>query len=765
MDNASCWQMKAPFAFGDGLLLLCVRIGLTSFLPDMKDIKMYKNLFILICMVAGIGDISAQAQHKINLEDIWSRHIFDARTIPGFNFMADGRHYTLQVGQKIEAYDITTGTGTETIFDPAKLPEGHNYEGHLATYTFSSDESQILLATNRKPIYRRSYLADFYIYNRKSGQISRLFPDGQVMNAHFSPDGEKVGFVYQNNLYIRNLSTGKIHQITHDGEENAIIHGAADWVYEEEFAITRTFEWSNDSRYLAWIRFDERAVPEFTMTNYTNGFYPEYVTFKYPKVGETNATVSVHLWDSKSGKTRNVDILTSETDLYIPRIKWTRNPDLLTVYVLNRHQNHLKLLQIRASNLESSILMEETNPYYLDITDDLTFLNDDQGFIWTSEKGDKNQIFLYDFEGNVKKLTDGTQEVTAVYGYDPIHKTIYFQATDDSPLRRAVFSVSLDGKTQKLTGKELSGWNSAKFSTTFDYYVLTHATANTPPVYTVYSRNGKKIRDIETNQSLRQQIRAYDFQPKEFFTFTIDDGTELNGYMIKPGDFDPEQEYPVFMFLYGGPGSQQVVDNWQDRYQPWFQMLVQKGYIIACVDNRGTGGRGEEFKKMTYLNLGKLETVDQIAAAKYLGGLSYVNADRIGVFGWSYGGYMSTNLLLHGNDVFSMAVAVAPVTNWRWYDTIYTERYMRTVEENEKGYRDFSPVYFADRLKGKYLLIHGISDDNVHFQHAAEMARALIDAGKDFETMYYPNDNHGIAQPTSRIHLFRLITDFIKDNL
>lgn len=724
----------------------------------------YKTiLFSIIVMIMGLNETTAQKE--FTLEAIWDQEIFDARTIPGFNFMNDGRHYTLRSGNRIVAFDLTTGRQTDTPFDPGLMDDNNGFDGYVSGYTFSPDESLILLATHKKQIYRRSFLARYFVYDRANRTISPLSDSGAQMNAHFSPDGQKVGYVLDNDLYYKDLQTGQTIRITHDGRENAIINGAADWVYEEEFAITRTFEWSPDSRYMAWIRFDERSVPEFTMANYNNELYPEYVTFKYPKVGQTNSTVSVHLYDTEREQSSNVDILTSETDLYIPRIKWMRQHDQLTVYVLNRHQNHLKLIRVDATTGQSTLLMEEENQYYIDITDDLTFLDDGDHYIWTSEKGDKNQIFLYDMDGGQRRLTTGDHEVTAVYGYDAARNEIYFQATDDSPLRRGIFKVDLDGKVSRLTSDDQQGWNSARFSTTYDYYVLTHSTANRPPVYTVYTRDGKKIRDIETNDGLKNLIREYDFQPKEFFTFENQGGTTLNGYMIKPGDFDPGRKYPVFMFLYGGPGSQQVVDNWQSRYQAWFQMLASHGYIIACVDNRGTGGRGEEFKKMTYLNLGKMETADQIDAAKYLGSLPYIDAERIGVFGWSYGGYMSTNLILHGNDVFSLAVAVAPVTNWRWYDTIYTERYMRTEEENEKGYHDYSPVYFAEKLKGDYLLVHGLSDDNVHFQHSAEMARALINAGKTFETMYYPNDNHGISGPGSKLHLFRLITEFLNNNL
>ncbi|MBY5958309.1 S9 family peptidase [Membranicola marinus] len=716
-------------------------------------------------MTLAMGLTTAVAQKEITLEDIWSKGTFAAKSIPGFNFMNDGRQYTLREGNTIAAFDITTGEKTQTIFDPQTLREKNGFDGKFASYTFSPDEQLILLATNRKQVYRRSFLATYYLYDRNKNEISLLYDADRQMNAHFSPDGMKIGFVHKNNLYYKDLATDEVVQITEDGQEDAIIHGAADWVYEEEFAITRTFEWSPDGRFLAWIRFDERAVPQFTMTNYRNGLYPDYETFKYPKVGEKNALVSVHLYDVEDDRSREVDILTSESDLYIPRIKWTKQADQLVVFVLNRHQNNLKLILANANNGDARVLMEESNKYYIDIDDNLTFLEDREHFLWTSEKAGRNQVYLIDFDGRKKRITPKNDIVTEVYGYDPARKQIYYQAIDHSPLQRAVFSIDLKGQVKKLTSADLEGWNGARFSTTFDYYVLVHATADSPPVYSVYRNDGKLIRVIEDNAELADRTTEYGFQPKEFFTFKNQEGTTLNGYMIKPNDFDSTKKYPVFMFLYGGPGSQQVVDDWQGRYLTWFQMLAQKGYIVACVDNRGTGGRGEEFKKQIYMNLGKMETADQIDAAKYLGDLPYIDPSRVGVFGWSYGGYMSTNLILHGNDVFKMAIAVAPVTNWRWYDTIYTERYMRTEAENEQGYHDYSPVYYADKLKGSYLLVHGLSDDNVHFQHAAEMARALIDAGKEFDTMYYPNDNHGISGPGSKLHLFRLMTNFIKENL
>lgn len=706
----------------------------------------------------------AMAQSEISLEDIWSTNTFSARSVPGFNFMKDGRQYTLQNGNEIIAYDITTGEMTQNIFDPMNVKGDILFSGRLAGYVFSEDETLLLLVAEREQVYRRSFLAQYYIYDRESRELEPLYEKGKQMNAHFSPDGKKIGFVHANDLYYKNLESGEVIRITTDGSKNNIINGAADWVYEEEFAITRTFEWSPDSRHIAFIRFDEREVREFTMTNYKGHLYPDYETFKYPKVGEQNSRVQVYIYDTESGIRKNVDIQTSETDLYIPRIKWAAGQTGLTVFVLNRHQNDLKLLLADPKTGDTRLLMQETNRYYIDIHDDLIFLPDEKQFLWMSEQDGFNQIYLYDLKGNYQKIVDEDFEVTELYGYDPVRQRVYFQAARQSPLQREVYSADIDGKNmEKLSGSE--GWNSARFSTTFDYFILTYSTANTPPIFAVYKNDKTKIRVLEDNTELKNRIEQYNFQPKEFFTFKNKEGTELNGYMIRPVDFDPKKKYPVFMFLYGGPGSQQVIDSWGGRYLAWFQMLAQQGYLVACVDNRGTGARGEDFKKQVYLNLGKYETADQIDAARYLGSLDYTDENRIGVFGWSYGGYMSTNLILHGNDVFKLAIAVAPVTHWRWYDTIYTERYMRTESENKKGYYDYSPVYFANKLKGHYLLVHGMSDDNVHLQHSTEMADALIRAGKDFETMYYPNDAHSINEPGSRLHLFRLMTQFINKNL
>ncbi|MEL6391055.1 MAG: prolyl oligopeptidase family serine peptidase, partial [Bacteroidota bacterium] len=502
----------------------------------------------------------------------------------------------------------------------------------------------------------------------------------------------------------------------------------------------------------------------FTMTKYQNKLYPVYETFKYPKVGENNAQISMHLFRVGDDEGQPIDV-GDLTERYVPRVQWTQDPSEVCITTLNRHQNHLQLLIANTDDNTVRTLLEEKNKYYIDITNNLTFLKDGNHFIWTSEKDSYNHIYKYDMDGKQKcAITKGNYDVTAFYGVDEKNNKIYYQSAEESPLTRHIYEVNDKGlKKKKIT--KANGWNRCSFSSTYDYYTITHSTANSPNSYTVFDRSGEQIRVLEDNAEFAEKLQGYNLSPIEFYQFETSEGVSLNGYMIKPKDFDEAKEYPVFMFQYSGPGSQQVTDQWKGFNGMWFQMLAQQGFIIACVDPRGTGARGEEFKKMTYLELGKYETIDQIEAAKYLGSLSYVDEDRIGIFGWSYGGYMSSLCITKGADTFSTAIAVAPVTNWRWYDSIYTERYMRTEEENESGYRDNSPVYFANLLKGNYLLVHGGGDDNVHPQNTYEMANALIAADKQFDTYIYPNRNHGIYGGNTRFHLYTKMTDFLVEHL
>lgn len=700
------------------------------------------------------------------MEDIWQKYTFSPRNVSGFNFQTDGKSYTRLENGKIRSYDFLSGDFVSDIFDVTTVQDQAKLEKGFDSYAFSADEAKLLISTETEPIYRHSTRANFFVYDRAAKSFTPLFEEGKQMYATFNPAADKVAFVFNNNLYVKDLKSGNVTQITEDGEYNHIINGATDWVYEEEFAIARGFEWSPDGKNIAFLRFDESEVKEFTMQMYNDELYPEHVTFKYPKVGEKNSVVTVHIYNLESDKTTQVDT-GSEADMYFPRIKWTQDPSKLCVYRMNRHQNQLELLLADAQTGKTSLLFKEVEDQYIEegLLDNLVFLKDGQHFLWSSEKDGWRHLYLYNMQGKlVEQLTKGSWEVTAFYGVDEKNGLVFYQAAETSPLQRHVYSVDLKGKNKKQLSKE-EGWNTADFSSTFDYYELIHSTANTPPTFAVYDRKGKLIRTLEDNQNLRKLQQEYGVSPVEFFDFATSEGVNLKGYMIKPADFDKNRKYPVFMYLYGGPGSQQVTDSWGGSNYWWFQMLAQQGFIIACVDNRGTGGRGEAFKKATYLQLGHYETIDQIEAAKYLGGLPFVDKNRIGIFGWSYGGYMSSLCLLKGNDVFKAAIAVAPVTSWKWYDSIYTERYMRTFAENEDGYKNNSPVYFADRLKGNYLLVHGMGDDNVHFQNTVEMANALIKANKQYDTYFYPNRNHGIYGGVTRLHLYNKMTNFLREKL
>ncbi len=712
---------------------------------------------LLLCLIG----ICATAQTPISVADIWQDYKFTTKSVPGFNFLQDGKHYVRLEDKQINSYDITTGKKAETLFD---LSQVQSDVMKVSGYSLSDDESQMLIRSRTESIYRRSAKSIYHVYQRGATEMTPLFPDEKVMYASFSPDGTKVAFVYDNNVYYRELSSGIITQVTHDGKMNHIINGSADWVYEEEFSMSKAFAWSPDSEKIAYYRFDESEVPEFTMTNYRDELYPEYVTFKYPKVGEKNSKVTIHIHSLTSGQTAEADPDTELTE-YIPRIQWSSDPDLLCITTMNRHQNHLRLRLVDAGSGKAKEILEEKNEYYIDIHDNLTFLPSGKQFVWTSEQSGYNHIYLHTIgKDKVRQLTMGDWDVTEVYGVDEKNKKIYFQAADKSPLERHIYEISMKGGSMKALTPG-TGTFSAQWSSTYDYWIKTHSSANRAPSYEVVQRDGKSVRGLEDNAEMTGIMETMNARPVEFFRVPGADGVELHAWRITPPDFDETQEYPVLMYVYGGPGSQTVKDSYMGMNYWWYQMLAQQGYVVVSVDNRGTGARGQEWKKMTYLQLGKYETQDQIAAAKHLATLPYVDGERVGIWGWSYGGYMSSLCLLKGADIFKMAMAVAPVTNWKWYDTIYTERYMRTPAENPDGYADNSPVYFADQLEGKYLLIHGMGDDNVHFQNAVEMSNALIKANKQYDTYYYPNRNHGIYGGNTRLHLFNKLTDFVKENL
>jgi dipeptidyl-peptidase-4 len=711
-----------------------------------------------------------QAQQQITLEDIWQRSTFNTKGVPGFNFQNDGVHYTQLEGTNIVQYDLRTGDQSSVIFDAqANSADSSGLKETLDGYSFSGDETKILLTSATVPIYRWSSEAYYSVVDRETKKREPLFHGAKQRYATFSPDATKIAYVSNNDLYCKDLISGKTTRITTDGKHNNTINGASDWVYEEEFKLVRAFEWSPDGNSIAFLRFDESEVPEMTLETYREGTYPEKVTFKYPKVGEKNAVVTAHLFNLTTGKILPVHIpdrieSNGRYDDYLPRIKWTPTGKLCLTW-MNRHQSTQRLWLAEPTTGHCSLLLEESNQYYIDLHD-VTFLSDGSGCIIQSEKNGFNHLYQYDMNGKHETaLTHGNWDVTGFYGVDEKNSLVYFQAAAESPLQRELYSSTLNGKkTQKIS--TLKGTNNAQFSSTFDYFVNTFSTLNTPPQFAVFTRKGKEVRPLEQNNPVREKQKEYGTLPATFFQFKTSENVDLNGWIIKPSA--PEyknKKLPVLMFVYGGPGSQQVTDAWKGANYWWFEMLAQQGYVVACVDNRGTGARGETFKKMTYKQLGHYEVMDQIEAAQYLGTLPFVDADKIGIFGWSYGGYMSSNCILKGRDIFKAAIAVAPVTNWKWYDSVYTERYMQTHEENKEGYEDNSPVNFTNQLKGNYLLVHGLADDNVHFQHTAEMANELIVNNKQFDTMVYPNRNHGITGDNARLHLYTLMTTFLKEKI
>ena len=582
------------------------------------------------------------------------------------------------------------------------------------------------------------------------------------MYATFSPSADKVGFVRDNNLFYVDLKTMKETAVTTDGEYNKIINGASDWVYEEELVLVQAFQWANDGSQIAFYKFDESRVKQFNMAMY-GSLYPTDYEFKYPKAGEENSKVSIHVYHLENGNT--VDVELTKPYEYITAIQWTKSENQLALLCSNRHQNELDINIANTTTGKVKTTYTETSDTYIEMPFFIEFMEDQKSYIVLSERDGFNHIYQHFLNGGkVNQITKGEFDITELYGIDEKNKKVYFQSAEVSPMERHIYSIGLNGKSKKkLTAK--AGTNDASFSNSFDYFINYHTDANHPYYITLNTNDGKVKRVLEDNKALNEKLDQLAIAPKEFFSFKTSEGISLNAWMIKPANFDASKKYPVFLTIYGGPGSQTVTDSWGSSNYFWHQMLAQQGYIVVSVDNRGTGARGAEFKKCTYKQLGKLEVLDQIEAAKHFATLPYVDEDRIGVQGWSYGGFMSSNLLLKGAEQFKMAIAVAPVTNWRFYDSIYTERYMQTPQENPEGYDDNSPINHVGKLEGKYLLVHGTADDNVHYQNAAEMTTALVNADKQFTQFSYPDKNHGIYGGNTRFHLYTLMTNFIKENL
>lgn len=724
---------------------------------------MQMNLKSLLTLAA-IGLVINVSAQELTLEDIWKKGTFRQQSVYGLRSMKDGVHYTAMAidsnGTSIKKYAYETGEEVATVLTESDFQSmANNSDLRIEGYQFSEDEKQMLITTEQESIYRRSTQENYYLVDLKANKAQLIYYDGKQRHARLSPDGSKVAFVVDNNVTIFEPAKHTTSVITKDGAENSIINGYADWVYEEEFAFSKAFFWSPDGKKIAYYKFNEGAVREFNMQKFTE-LYPEDYRYKYPKAGEKNSIVTIHVYDLETQETHNLSLGEYE---YIPRIKWTQTGQFLAVMKMPRLQNQLEIVLVETDNYSTSTIYKESSNTYIEISNDLTFFGNNAGFIWKSEKDGFFHLYRYDFKGEgEQQITSGKWDVHDFKGYDPESKRVFYTASPNDPMNLALYSSSINGgKTKALSPEE--GSSRASFSENFKYYILYHSTANTPQRVTLHQGDGTEIRVLEDNARLAETMGKMKLSTVEFFDVKAGD-TKLNGWMMKPADFDSKKKYPVLMYVYGGPGSQTVTNSMSGNYW-WHQLMTDKGYIIVSVDNRGTGSRGREFRTQTYRQLGNLETQDQIEAAKWLATQSYVDGARIGIWGWSYGGYMSSLCLFQGADVFKAAVAVAPVTNWRFYDSIYTERYMGLPQDNGDGYDDNSPISHVDGLEGKYLLVHGTGDDNVHYQNSVEIVDALIDADKQFEYMIYPERNHGIYGGNTRYHLFTKITDFLTDNL
>ena len=734
-------------------------------------------VFMAFALMAGAGAASAQTKN-ITLEDIWTKGTFRAKGIGAIRSMADGEHYCTMSRTGIAKYKYATGEKLEDVclFNTPEMNKKAASLPPMESYEFSADEQKILLSCGFEPLYRHSGVSDYYIYDVKDKTFTKISMGGKQRLTTLSPDGTKVAFVRDNNLYWMDLSTLEEHAITTDGKLNEIINGTTDWVYEEEFAITQGFQWSPDSKKIAYMRFDESKVKEYNMQMWGE-LYPEDYKYKYPKAGEDNSKVELWIYyldDNEKTRCAYTDKIIGWE--YIPRFQWTPWGSLAFM-CMNRLQNHMQI----STNYGACLYTEQCDTY-VEVPDTWQFITVGKGkkaqpmMLITSERDGYRHIYLYDMKGNLmKQVTSGEWEVCEVAGVDVKNQRLYYTSREHHPTQKSLFVIGFDGKkkqclndvTRNVKNTEdryVLGTYNATFSNGCKYYIRTFSTANDAPLYTLHDAGGKLIKVLEDNQELSRKMKVeYETHRKTFGSFTTSIGTQLNYYTIKPKNFDQNKRYPVLIYVYGGPGNQQVSDSYGYSDYYWYHMLAEKGYVVFCFDGRGTGGRGAQFKKQTYGDMGRMECEDAIEAARWLGQQSWVDKERIGIWGWSFGGYLSTLSLLKGNDVFKMAIAVAPVMNWRYYDNIYTERFLGLPKDNAKGYDENSPLNFADRLKGNYLLIHGTGDDNVHFQNSAEMVEKLEEAGKQFEFRIYPNKNHSIYDNTgnTRLNLYQLMTDFI----
>jgi dipeptidyl-peptidase-4 len=700
----------------------------------------------------------------LTVERVWGGDEFTG-DLSSIEWMADGTSYTYVAGEDTtDLYRVDARSSAERLLvaGTALVPPGGTEPIVIEDYEFSPDLTRLLIYTNSVRVWRQNTSGEYYLWDFQARQLTPLSTaPGYQQFAKFSPDGRYVGWVREHDLFVRDLATGEEIRLTYDGNHN-VINGTADWVYEEELSLRDAFRFSPDGERVALWRFDQTVIEPFYMIDETT-LYPTLMPVRYPKAGTQNSEVRIGVVEIGSGETTWID-LGSETDIYIADMDFAGTSTEIWFTRLNRHQNRLDLMLADVRTGSSRVIMTDEDEAWVE-QEEPHWIDDGQQFLFLSERDGHRQLYLFRRDGTlVRKVTTGGWDVASVRGVDERNDVVYFTGSMESPLTRPLYRIGLNGRGLRRVSTE-GGTHTARFNPTFTMYVDEVSTAAAPPAQTLHGADGQVIRTIDANGELAAAVSALDLPAPEFITLPGDDGTALNAMIMKPRDFDPTRRYPVLMFVYGGPGSQQVADRWGGQRYLWHQLLVQEGYLVAIVDNRGTGARGRDFKKQTYLKLGQYETADQIAAARHLASLPYVDGDRIGIWGWSYGGYMSLLTLFQGADVFKAAISVAPVTDWRLYDAIYTERFMRTPQENPEGYELGSPVTYADRLEGNLLVVHGTGDDNVHSQNTTQLIQKLQDAGKQFEMRLYPNKTHSIRGGNTRENLYGYFTEWLKENL
>lgn len=732
-----------------------------------------KRLFLTItALLMFVATMSAGG--KLTLPDITSGK-FAAKTVNGINPIEGTDTYARisQDGERVVCCSFKTGKEISVLFD-VKNTMGCKIDG-FDDYVLSPDGKRMLIQTKTERIYRRSFKADFYIYNIESRRLDRLSDGDKQQIPTWSPDGQQVAFVRGGNIFLVKLLYDNAEiQVTKDGKFNEVINGLPDWVNEEEFGFNSALTFNADGTMICWIRYDESKVKTYSLEMYKGmkpakeeyAAYPGFYSYKYPKAGEDNSTVSAWSYDIKSHKINRLQV-PLDVDGYMPRIKPTNDPMRIVVYTMNRHQDDLCLYAVNPRSTVAQLIIKEHVDKYVreEAMEGVKFVGDK--ILLPSDRSGYTKLYIYNMNGQLQRtIGDGNYDITSVYGYDPKTGDVYYQAAALGATDRQVYVTHKNGKTVRLTDRE--GWNTAFFSGDFQYFVNTWSDYNTPYVFTTRTREGKLINTIEDNKAVKQLVSDYGFCKREPFSFTTSEGVVLNGWMVKPKDFDANKKYPVIMHQYSGPGSQQVTNSWSagsmGQGGAFDSYLAQEGFIVVSVDGRGTGGRGSEFEKCTYLNLGNLESKDQVETALYVGSLPYVDKDRIGIWGWSYGGFNTLMSMSEGRGVFRAGVAIAPPTNWKYYDSVYTERYMRTPKENPDGYAT-NPVERASKLHGALLICHGTADDNVHPQNTYEYSEALVQADKDFRELFYTNRNHGIFGGNTRNHLLRQVAQFFKTEL